>query len=41
MATMKEYTDNMGNEIIKEAQKQGYETYTGEDGRGYIVVPDE
>ena len=39
--TMKEYADNMGNEIIKEAQKQGYETYTGEDGRGYIVMPDD
>lgn len=39
--TMEEYTANMGNEIIKEAQKQGYETYTGEDGRGKIVVPDD
>lgn len=39
--TMEEYAANMGNEIIKEAQKQGYETYTGEDGRGYIVMPDD
>ena len=39
--TMEEYAANMGNEIIKEAQKQGYETYTGEDGRGKIVMPDD
>ena len=39
--TMEEYTANMGNEIIKEAQEQGYKTYTGEDGRGKIVMPDD
>lgn len=39
--TMEEYAANMGNEIIKEAQEQGYKTYTGEDGRGKIVMPDD
>ena len=33
--TMKEYTDNMGNEIIKEAQKQGYDVEEKDDS--YVI----